>query len=288
MSNGTISTFSIGGVLVRGLLVLRRNLALFGTLSAIFMSPPFVIGLMLKTGSGRVAIQTELQTQIVSQIIEMVALILLWFLLWILLYFLLFATLTHGTICDLRGTPARIGNSLKWSLGRLLPVIGFTIVAIVAIVLTMIVNMLIVALVNLFSGFNIVTIGMGVVPNFLIVFLPAIVVGLILFTRWWIAVAIVVVERPGVLRSLRRSAELTSGYRWRVFGTLIVILIAQNVLDRAAGVILSGAPSVLIVVSFVISAAATAYIAVVSAVCYHDLRVLKDGVDVDEIARVFE
>ena len=206
------------------------------------------------------AIQTELQTQIVSQTIEMVALILLWFLLWILLYFLLFATLTHGTICDLRGTPARIGNSLKWSLGRLLPVIGFTIVAI----------------------------GMSMAPNFLIVFLPAIVVGLILFTRWWIAVAIVVVERPGVFRSLRRSAELTSGYRWRVFGILIVILIAQNVLDRAAGVILSGAPSVLIVVSFVITTAATVYIAVVSAVCYHDLRIVKDGIDADDIARVFD
>ena len=100
--------------------------------------------------------------------------------------------------------------------------------------------------------------------------------------------AVAVVEHPGVIKSLRRSAKLTSGYRWRVFGILITVILAQNILDRAVSAILSGAPSLLIVASFLITAAATAYTAVVTAVCYHDLRILKEGVDVNDIARVFD
>ncbi len=242
MSNGAITDFNIGGILSRGVEVLGRNLATFGTLSVLFMLLPFVSGQMMGFGFG---IESGVSTIAIAALV----------LLWILLYFLLFATLTHGTICDLRGTPARIRESLSWGLGLLFPVIGITILA---------------------------TIGAGLGAMFLLV--P----GLILMTMWWVAVPAAVIERTGVINSLRRSAELTRGYRWKVFGVIIVIYIGQLVLDVLTHFILAAAPIFSLVVSFLITVAFTAYFAVVTAVCYHDLRVLKDGVGTDEIARVFD
>ncbi len=242
MSNGAITDINIGGILGRGAEVLGRNLATFGTLSALFMLLPFVSGLMMGFGF-------EFDGGVSA--IAIGALVLLW----ILLYFLLFATLTHGTICYLRGTPARIRESLSWGLGLLFPVLGITIIA---------------------------TIGAGLGAMFLLI--P----GLILMTMWWVAVPAAVVERTGVIESLRRSVELTRGYRWKVFGVIVIIYIGQFALDRLTTVILSAAPIFSMVVSFFVTVAITAYFAVVTAVCYHDLRVLKDGVGIDDIARVFD
>ncbi len=242
MSNGAITDFSIGGILQRGVEVLGRNLSTFGTLSVLFMLLPFVSGQMMGFGFG---IESGVSIFAVAALV----------LLWVLLYFLLFATLTHGTICDLRGTPARIRESLSWGLGLLFPVIGITIVATVC------------------AGFGA-----------MFFLFP----GLILMTMWWVAVPAAVIERTGVINSLRRSAELTRGYRWKVFGVIVIIYIGQFVLDALTRFVLTAAPIFSSVASFLITVAITAYFAVVTAVCYHDLRVLNDGVGVDDIARVFD
>lgn len=44
---------------------------------------------------------------------------------------------------------------------------------------------------------------------------------LILMTIWAVVVPVIVVERQGVIGSLRRSRELVRGHGWRVFGFLI-------------------------------------------------------------------
>ena len=242
MSNGAITNINIGGILGRAVEILGRNLATFGTLSALFMLLPFISGLMIGFGF-------EIDSGLPA--IAIAALVLLW----ILLYFLLFATLTHGTICDLRGTPARIFESLSWGLGRLFPVIGITIIA---------------------------TLGAGLGAMFILV--P----GLILMTMWWVAVPATVIEQTGVIDSLRRSVELTRGYRLKIFGVIGVIYIGQFALDRLINVILASAPIFSLVASFVVTVAITAFFAVVTAVTYHDLRVLKDGVGIDDIAKVFD
>jgi hypothetical protein len=181
--------------------------------------------------------------------------VLSYFLIWILTYFLLSAVLMHGTIGELRGSRSSIGRSIRWVLGMMVPILGITIVA-----------------------------TLGVFAGTLLLVVP----GLILLTRWWIAVPAAVVERTGVGASLRRSAELTSGYRWRVFGILIIVSVVQSALESLAELLLGGAEILGSLISYAITVAVTAFYAVVSAVCYHDLRVLKDGVDIDEIARVFD
>ena len=242
MSNGSVTDFNIGGILQRGADVLGRNFATFGTLSALFMLLPFVSGLMMDFG---LEVDGGVSVFAIGTLV----------MLWVMLYFLLFATLTHATICYLRGTPARISESLSWALGVLFPVIGITIIATI-----------------------------GTVLGTILLFIP----GLMLMTMWWVAVPAAVVERTGIIESLRRSVELTRGYRWKVFGVIIFIYIGQFALDRLTNVVLSAAPIFNLVVNFLIMAAITAYFAVVTAVCYHDLRVLKDGIGTHDIAKVFD
>ena len=251
MSNGPITKLSIGGVLTRGFEVARRNLVSFGTLSALFTLPPLVIGLLVGAEAIYIPFESENGDQAMSPSRGWMALTLLW----VVLYFLLFATLTHGTICDLRGTPARIGQSVDWAFGRLFPVIGVTIVASICAVLGL------VAL---------------VVP------------GLFLITVWWVAVPAAVVERTGVFASLGRSYALTRGHRWQVFGVIMIIYTAQTFFERLTGGLLEWAPYFSIFAGFAVTVAFTAYSAVVTAVCYHDLRVVKEGVGIDDIAKVFD
>ncbi len=260
MSNGTVTDFKIGGVLARGLTVLVDNIVPFGLVSTVLMSPPYI--LVLAFGTDFTAAGSNVAVAIAAIIMIV-----------ILLYFLLSAALIYGTIRELRGDRASLGEIVGWGLSLLFPVVAVAVVTSMGVLL---------------GPSLIVAIGMGAIPNPWIVFPPAAAVGLIVFTRWWVAIAAVVVERPGAFQALRRSAELTSGYRWPVFGILMIVLIGQNILDRAASALLSWSPSAMVVASFLITAAAAAYTAVVSAVCYHDLRILKEGGNIDDIARVFD
>ncbi len=244
MSNGQITEFRIGSILRRSLGVLGNNLVPFGVLSIVFLAPPFVLPFLLVRLFG----DPDAVAVVVAGTLSVL-------LVWILMYFLLSAVLMYGTICELRGNRASIGQSIRWVLGLLFPIIGVTIVA-----------------------------TLGVFAGTMLLLVP----GFMLLTMWWVAVPAAVVERTGVVVSLRRSAGLTSGHRWRVFGILIIVAVGQSVLESLANLLLGDIEILGSLISFAISVAATAFYAVVAAVCYHDLRVLKDGVDVDEIARVFE
>jgi uncharacterized membrane protein len=56
-----------------------------------------------------------------------------------------------------------------------------------------------------------------------------VVPGLILLTMWYVAIPVCVVEQFGPLESLRRSAALTKGHRWKIFGMVVVLIIISTV-----------------------------------------------------------
>ena len=113
--------------------------------------------------------------------------------------------------------------------------------------------------------------------------------GLILFCMFYVAVPVCVVERPGVFASLSRSAFLTKGYRWKVFGTLIVIMIASIAVQYVARLILGSAGLyVLLFGAQVLNTVVGAFGSVLNGVIYYQLRVAKEGVDIETIARVFD
>jgi hypothetical protein len=134
----------------------------------------------------------------------------------------------------------------------------------------------------------------------LLAFIAFIVPGLIFYTMWWVAIPVAVIERPGAIASLQRSAELTRGRRWQVFGLIIcffaalfatlvlfgVVLFAVLFISRRADQVLLDQASAL--ATWLLSALFMAVQAVLTAVSYYCLRVAKEGVGIEDIAAVFD
>ena len=114
-----------------------------------------------------------------------------------------------------------------------------------------------------------------------------VVPGIIVACMLYVAVPVCVIEKAGVFESLNRSGELTRGYRWQIFAlwALVTVIagIAQIVLSWFVGVTLWGK-----LLTFGWQVFAAAFGAVLVAVIYHDLRVTKEGIDIDSLANVFD
>lgn len=172
------------------------------------------------------------------------------------------AAVAYGTFEQLRGRRISMLASVSVGLRRLVPVLLMTIV------MTFFVALGWIAL---------------VVP------------GVMLICRWWVAVPVAVVERPGILASLGRSSELTRGYRWKVFGIVFVLgLVGVGARKLFEATILSKPYATLPEIKVYLAATLATNVliggltAVVTCVAYHDLRTIKEGLDSDELAAVFE
>jgi hypothetical protein len=167
------------------------------------------------------------------------------------------AIVLYAALQRMLGRPVDLGASIRVGLRRSLPILG------VAFAVTLLGLLGLIAL---------------VVP------------GLIAFTRWFVAPSACVVDRLGVAASLRRSSELTSGHRWKIFGMLVVLivagLIAVSIIDWTCGRSYEG--NLAFVVHVIWNGIWSALYTVFVVVLYHDLRVAKDGVETAEIAAVFD
>lgn len=172
------------------------------------------------------------------------------------------AAIIYGTFQDLRGSRAGFTDCISRGLASVVPVI---------------------------VGSLFLAIGVGI--GALLFIIP----GIILALMWWVYIPGIVVEGKGIFESFGRSRELTRGHRWHILGLLIVVVL----LALAVGVVV-GLVTVAIVTSstdpgffsviaqYVIDALVTAFSAVLVAVGYYYLRAEKEGVDVNEIASVFD
>lgn len=175
----------------------------------------------------------------------------------VLCYALSQAGTLYGAFQDMRGRPFNLGDAFGVAFGRFFPVLGVAI-----------------------------CFGFAVVLGSILLLVP----GLIALSALYVALPACVMERTGVFESLGRSSELTKGHRWRIFGIFLVIIVVSMVvggvlelMTAAIGGAIAG-----MVVNFVWNAFYAAYNSVAIAVMYHDLRVLKEGIDVDRIAAVFD
>jgi hypothetical protein len=99
----------------------------------------------------------------------------------------------------------------------------------------------------------------------------------------------VVIERAG-LRALGRSLQLTRGYRWPIFGVLLLVGILAMVVVFV-GVMVGAVANVTLVSVIVITLSTSVSFGLVGitvALVYARLREIKDGVSVDEIASIFD
>jgi hypothetical protein len=156
----------------------------------------------------------------------------------------------------LRGHPASIGEALGKGLERFFPILGLVILF---------------------------TLGLSV--GLILLVIP----GIILAVVWSVSVPACVLEGTGPVASLRRSAALTKGHRWKIFGIYVLIWIASAIVIGLLGLVSRQFGWMAdLLVSFLWTGFITAYFNSVLVMIYHDLRVAKEGIDVHQIAAVFD
>lgn len=245
--------FRAGSVIARSFSTFFRNILPFGLLALVVTSPTYVYTI-LTLPSDLAGFETEFSFGSgVTTVVEL------------LLTYLVTAALVYGTIQDLRNNRVSVGDCFSQGLARMFPALG---VAILSGILTM------------------------------LAFVALIIPGFMVMAMLWVTIPVVVIERRGI-GSLGRSMELTKGYRWRIFLILLVlfvILIAMSLLIGVvtAGMMFGGSGEMntmftgVLAMQWILSAFISAFMAVLSAVSYHDLRVAREGVDTDRIASVFD
>jgi hypothetical protein len=167
------------------------------------------------------------------------------------------ASILYGVVQELRGRGFTFSESLNAGFGRMGAVVGVSL------------------LVGLFAGLAALLL---VIPGFIV------------WTVYAIAVPVCVAERMGVLASMSRSAFLTKGNRWRIFGILFLNFVVLVVIGGLIGFFGAriGGMTMVTILQYPLEAIAGAFNAVALGVLYYQLRVAKEGVDIEKIASVFD
>jgi len=162
----------------------------------------------------------------------------------------------YGVVQELRGRAFSVADSIQIALRRLLPMLGVAICTTLAI------------------AFGVALL---IVP------------GIIWGCMYYVSMPVCVAERAGVFASMSRSSFLTKGYRWQVFGTLLLILVGGLVVGSIIGMVFAMTGQIgMLIYSQALGAIIGSFNGVLISVFYYELRVAKEGIDIDKIARVFE
>jgi hypothetical protein len=165
------------------------------------------------------------------------------------------ATTLYGAFQEMRGEPFTVGQSLTVGFRRALPLLGVAITASLAI-------------------------GLAAV----LFLVPGIIVACMLY----VAVPACVIEKLGVAASISRSAVLTRGYRWPIFGLFLLVGVVSLIVGLIMLRLGSGDALLGKLLYFAWQVISTSFGAVLASVVYHDLRVAKEGIDIDYLANVFD
>ncbi len=265
----------MGSVLDRSFAIWGRNLVPFTILGAIVYFPLVIHTLVVLRGAeqqGRILVATVLLgygPDAVSYTVSRMGLS-------YVLGLVATGAMAFGTFRQLRGEPAGLLLCLRAGVTRFLPVVGVGLFVGLLAIICAIVSFLVLGVLGLWVGQG----WMGVSATAV---LPAVV-----WCSYWVAVPVAVVERPGLVASLARSAQLTRGDRFRVLALVLVLQLLQ--VAAAFLVMLVVGPravSIGVWATLSVTVLLGALGAVVSSVAYHDLRVAREGVGVEELIRVF-
>jgi uncharacterized membrane protein len=175
--------------------------------------------------------------------------------------YLLQAAIVRSSILELSGRGADVGGSLVQALKLLLPMIGLTIISSLAV-------------------------GLGM--------LLLIVPGIIIYIMLILSVPVLVEERRGVFGSMSRSADLTKGSRWRIFGLLVLFVLFYFIVSAIVGALsmvalgLSDLTVVSAAFAALVSALTALLVAAMLAALYVELRTVKEGATVETLASIFD
>jgi hypothetical protein len=139
------------------------------------------------------------------------------------------------------------------------------------------------------TGLSIVS-ALGIVAGAIVFVLPAVFLSI-----WWsVCGPALVIEGRGVIDSLKRSTELTDGYRWRVFGYLVAYYVLSWIAVEALYALVRGVDNWAVqrwvyVIGAVVQAVKVRPIAAGAAIAiYSELRTIKEGDEPDAMAAAFD
>lgn len=288
MAIATATQFRIGGVIMQSFTTLRNNIVAFLLISlivtvltyvAIFVVALVFFGAAFLGGSSAMESGDMGMMGALSLGFSAIIGIIIAFVVVMAINQLGVAAITYGTVQDLRGRKAGVGECLSRGLAVVLPVLGVAVLAALIIAVAAVIAYVILSFIHPVIGF-----------------IAAFVLAIAGFIVFWVAVPIAVIERPGVVASLTRSISLTGGYRWQILGIYLLLIVIAIGVVIVLGVVtfIIGAISGTLgsIVQFVLnigfSLVATAFVAVLAAVGYYSLRVTKEGADIHDIAKVFD
>jgi hypothetical protein len=174
-------------------------------------------------------------------------------------------TVIYGTVTDLNGRRATLGESLSIGLRSFLPLLGIGILF-----------------------------GVAVACGMILLIVP----GIMMLVAWCVAVPAYVVEQTSLFGAFGRSAELTRGNRWRIFALFVLYLVASIIVEALLGVfstagsLAAGGTGITFARAIIFTpliSVATALLATTGgAVLYVELRHVRDGVGPAGLAAIFD
>ncbi|MEG3178062.1 hypothetical protein U1872_17605 [Sphingomonas sp. RB3P16] len=144
-----------------------------------------------------------------------------------------------------------------------------------------------------------ILLGLGVMVGLLFLIVP----GIILYLVWSVATPALVEERIGIFGAFGRSADLTRGARWSVFGVQLVALLLYWIVAAATGAVMvmilgvqgmvaagegTTVTPLVLLISAVRSTLVLAIIAAIQTSLYVELRDWKDGPATEALTAIFD
>jgi Membrane domain of glycerophosphoryl diester phosphodiesterase len=244
-------SFDFGRVIGGAFGLIGRNLFAFLTLAGLLSGLPYLGVLVLQSAIAASDPSAFAGVSLGATIASMLAAMVLQ------------GALTRGAIDDLSGKGVSIGAALGSGLRYFFPLLGLG-----------------------------VFLGLGLAIGFVLLIVP----GVILSVRWMVAAPPIVVEDVGITKAMGRSAELTEGHRWALFGlsllywvlvyalSIVATLLTGALEAATSGVYTTGALVVLPIVQTLTSMLGTVGVAAT----YFELRRIKEGVNIADLAAVFD
>jgi hypothetical protein len=195
----------------------------------------------------------------------------------ILSYGFITAPLTYATFQDLRGTRIRLSDMMSGGFKKIGRVMGAAFaVGVVAVVVVLLA-------VFLYFASEFVGIAAGIAATIAVFYI---------FVAWFALVPVLVVEDVKFFAGFGRAAALSAGRRWGLLGLVliygVIIVGISAVIFGIIGFIAVAAPLVGLILMIPFLALYSVLGAIMPVVVYYLLRSEKEGVGIDEIAKVFD
>ena len=169
--------------------------------------------------------------------------------------------LTRASIDDLTGKGVQIGSAISSAIPLILPLVGLGIL-----------------------------VGLGVLLGFVALIIP----GIFLALCWSVASPALVAERLGITAAMSRSMQLTENHRWAILGVGVLFGIVYMIIMAIVAAVgittgtIGEAPGLVILLIATLVTTALSVISTALAVSiYFELRQIKEGVGLTELAKVF-